>query len=95
MSVGGFASPPPDVAGREHELTRHPEDGTWPFAKNATAALRRSRVLPLAGCRHPKPKHEGYGLHYPSFDLDEESLFYGVRLYVESALKFLEPAVSR
>ena len=34
-------------------------------------------------------KAEGYNLHHPAFDIDEEALFYGTQLLVEGALAFL------
>lgn len=42
------------------------------------------------GCKHPAPVQEGYNIHHPGFDIDEEALFYGVRLMVETAMNYLE-----
>lgn len=40
------------------------------------------------GCKHPQPIYEGYNIHHPGFDIDEESLFVGVRLLVEGTLAY-------
>ncbi len=41
------------------------------------------------GARHPHPEQEGYALHSPHFDIDEEALKVGVQLLVEGALEHL------
>jgi amidohydrolase len=41
------------------------------------------------GCKHPAPVHKGYNIHHPGFDIDEEALFYGVQMFVEGTLAYL------
>lgn len=40
------------------------------------------------GCKHPQPVFEGYNIHHPGFDIDEESLFFGVQMLVEGTLAY-------
>jgi amidohydrolase len=43
----------------------------------------------FTGCKHPNPVQEGYNVHHPGFDLDENALFFGVQMLVEGALAYL------
>jgi amidohydrolase len=53
---------------------------------------RRPGVFYWVGCRHPSPARPGYSLHEPTFDLDENALDVGARVYCQAALTYLGSA---
>lgn len=76
-----------DVLGREKVIDVPPSMGGEDFAYYLQQIPGCFYWL---GCRHPQPLHEGYNLHHPAFDIDEEALYHGTRLLVEGALAFLQ-----
>ncbi|MGZ4163955.1 MAG: M20 metallopeptidase family protein [Tumebacillaceae bacterium] len=43
----------------------------------------------FTGCKHPNPVQEGYNVHHPGFDIDENAMYFGVQMLVESAMAYL------
>ncbi|MBL0389333.1 amidohydrolase [Tumebacillus sp. ITR2] len=76
-----------DVLGRERVLEAPPSMGGEDFAY---FLQKVPGCFYWLGCKHPDPVHVGYNIHHPGFDIEEESLFYGVQLMVEGTLAYLK-----
>ncbi|HEU4962590.1 MAG TPA: amidohydrolase [Bacilli bacterium] len=75
-----------DLLGRQHVLDVPPSMGGEDFAY---FLQKIPGCFSWIGCKHPQPLQEGYNLHHPGFDIDEEVLAVGTQLLVEGALAYL------